>query len=213
MRASSLIAALVVCAGLSSQASAAPFLYTNGPLNGTVDGVNIYSPGDELSDSFVLSQAAVVTGVTFGVWVRPGNTVNTVDYGITTTPETYTDNGTVSVTSGPATGPNSFGYNVSTDLFSIPPTSLAAGTYYLVLQNATVSGTNPSLYNVYWDQNSGPSSATHSIDGPIASESFSILGTYTVSSVPLPAALPLFASGLVGLGLLGWRRKRKAIAA
>jgi len=29
-------------------------------------------------------------------------------------------------------------------------------------------------------------------------------------SVPLPAALPLFATGLVGLGLLGWRRKKKA---
>jgi hypothetical protein len=26
-------------------------------------------------------------------------------------------------------------------------------------------------------------------------------------SVPLPSALPLFASGLSGLGLLGWRRK------
>lgn len=30
------------------------------------------------------------------------------------------------------------------------------------------------------------------------------------SGVPLPAALPLFASGLGALGLLGWRRKRKA---
>lgn len=29
---------------------------------------------------------------------------------------------------------------------------------------------------------------------------------------PLPAALPLFATGLVALGLLGWRRKRKAAA-
>jgi hypothetical protein len=30
------------------------------------------------------------------------------------------------------------------------------------------------------------------------------------SVVPLPAALPLFATGLAGLGLLGWRRKRAA---
>jgi hypothetical protein len=29
---------------------------------------------------------------------------------------------------------------------------------------------------------------------------------------PLPAALPLFATGIGGLGLLGWRRRRKAQA-
>ncbi|MGB6349527.1 MAG: hypothetical protein WBG10_05800 [Pseudolabrys sp.] len=39
--------------------------------------------------------------------------------------------------------------------------------------------------------------------------------TFVVTNVatnvtPLPAALPLFASGLAFLGLLGWRRKRKA---
>jgi hypothetical protein len=33
------------------------------------------------------------------------------------------------------------------------------------------------------------------------------------SATPLPAALPLFASGLGALGLLGWRRKRKAALA
>jgi len=32
------------------------------------------------------------------------------------------------------------------------------------------------------------------------------------TQTPLPAALPLFASGLGALGLLGWRRKRKAQA-
>jgi hypothetical protein len=30
------------------------------------------------------------------------------------------------------------------------------------------------------------------------------------TAAPLPAALPLFATGLGALGLLGWRRKRKA---
>jgi hypothetical protein len=36
--------------------------------------------------------------------------------------------------------------------------------------------------------------------------------TSSVVTTPLPAALPLFATGLGALGLLGWRRKRKAAA-
>jgi hypothetical protein len=33
---------------------------------------------------------------------------------------------------------------------------------------------------------------------------------YTSAVTPLPAGLPLFATGLGALGLLGWFRKRKA---
>lgn len=36
---------------------------------------------------------------------------------------------------------------------------------------------------------------------------------YVTSEVPLPAALPLFAAGLSAMGFMGWRRKRKSIAA
>ena len=40
-------------------------------------------------------------------------------------------------------------------------------------------------------------------------------GTWTVAvtdtATPLPAALPLFATGLGVLGLLGWCRRRKAL--
>jgi hypothetical protein len=32
----------------------------------------------------------------------------------------------------------------------------------------------------------------------------------SVSSVPIPAALPLFAAGLGAMGFMGWRRKRRA---
>jgi PEP-CTERM motif len=41
------------------------------------------------------------------------------------------------------------------------------------------------------------------------------VGTITASpaTVPLPSTLPLFATGLGVLGLLGWRRKRKAAVA
>jgi hypothetical protein len=36
------------------------------------------------------------------------------------------------------------------------------------------------------------------------------VGTWSVDTTPLPAALTLFATGIGGLGLLGWRRKKKA---
>ena len=40
-----------------------------------------------------------------------------------------------------------------------------------------------------------------------------VTASLRVNDVPLPATLPLFATGLGALGLLGWRRKRKAQAA
>ena len=47
------------------------------------------------------------------------------------------------------------------------------------------------------------SNVTSELSGP---------GTFTITPItqtPLPGALPLFASGLSALGLLGWWRKRK----
>jgi hypothetical protein len=35
----------------------------------------------------------------------------------------------------------------------------------------------------------------------------------SIGATPLPAALPLYATGLGALALIGWRRKRKAAAA
>jgi hypothetical protein len=50
-----------------------------------------------------------------------------------------------------------------------------------------------------------------------AGNEFPVSGSFVsavqLNAVPLPAALPLFASGFGALGLLGWRRKRKAQAA
>jgi hypothetical protein len=52
--------------------------------------------------------------------------------------------------------------------------------------------------------------STVAIDQFNADQEFSAVGALGPSAVPLPAALPLFATGLAGLGLLGWRRKRKS---
>jgi hypothetical protein len=59
----------------------------------------------------------------------------------------------------------------------------------------------------------GGSFATAGSDGDLQfTGSDSLTFTATVNTTPLPAALPLFATGLGTLGLLGWRRKRKAAA-
>jgi len=39
-----------------------------------------------------------------------------------------------------------------------------------------------------------------------------ISDTATAPTTPLPATLPLFATGLGAFGLLGWRRKKRAAA-
>jgi len=72
-----------------------------------------------------------------------------------------------------------------------------------------VGGKEVNLYffeNDYFALVSADSNITSDLSGP---------GTFTLTQLtptPLPGALPLFATGLGVLGLLGWRRKRKATA-
>lgn len=69
------------------------------------------------------------------------------------------------------------------------------------------------------DANCNPTTctATNWTFGDGGSSTFAVPVTYFdysgISLVPLPAALPLFATGLGVLGLIGWRRKRKAALA
>jgi hypothetical protein len=51
-----------------------------------------------------------------------------------------------------------------------------------------------------------------SVDNPTAYWNPGDLGTLQVSQTPIPAALPLFATGLGLVALFGWLRKRKAAA-
>jgi hypothetical protein len=46
----------------------------------------------------------------------------------------------------------------------------------------------------------------------IGLDDVSVTGPDVVGTTPIPGALPLFATGLGALGLLGWRRKRKTAA-
>jgi PEP-CTERM motif len=177
----------------------------NGPINGTTDAWTI-NFGYVVSDSYVSDGNA--KGFEIGVWEFPGDTMTSVDWSITAGENSGTVFG-----SGTASGANltdkfissnQYGYNI--DLITVTGlnvTEVSGATYWLNLQNAAVPSGDP----VYWDENSGKSSASESAVGTIPSEAFTInSGGSTSGSTPEPSSIMLFGSGILGLaGVL--RRK------
>jgi hypothetical protein len=82
---------------------------------------------------------------------------------------------------------------------------------FLFEQGQISPGFRSAILEIQTDANFVTSGAVSMIDGGGAT--VTAFAPSTTPPTPLPAALPLFATGLGGLGLLGWRRKRKARAA
>ena len=186
-------------------------IYDNGATNGTTDAWTI-NFGFAVSDSFTLSAGSTVTGLNFAAWVAPGDILQSAEVSITSSEfggTSYFDQ-TVSFTQSGCVS-NQYGYNVCTESGTFSGPSLNAGTYWLNLSNAAVNTGDP----VYWDENSGPSSASQNSLGTIPSESFTLLASAAPApaapapgpgSTPEPSSIMLFGSGVLGLaGVL--RRK------
>ncbi len=176
-------------------------MYDNGPINGTLASIAI-SQGGQISDSFTLSQTTNLTGVQFGVDLHHGDQLTSVGWTISTGP---TGDGVGDgnqpigiIASGTATTSTTFQSNdsIGDDLDEINftlNTTLPAGTYYLSLQNAVVTGGHAAV----WDMNNGPSTAFGSKIGNLAnttgpgttgSESFQLFGF-------VPPPVPVYDNG------------------
>lgn len=178
-------------------------LYDNGPVNGSNTAYAI-NQGIMVSDNFTLGADSTVANATIGTWIDPSGSLSSVQWSITTAAF-----GGTTLASGTATTTDTFlgissglyaGYYLYSDSFSITPTKLAAGTYWLQLGNAAAG----SGFDAYWDANGGPSSAYQSEIGSVQSESFQLSGTIT--NAPEPSTIALAMLG--GLSLLGFRRRK-----
>jgi len=202
-----LLSLLTIACLVLAVAPAMADTYTNGPINGTADGWTI-NFGFTVSDSFTLAGSdTFVTAFHFNYWdTSSTDLLTTADLALGTT-SFGGGAGTTVAFASTFVGTNQYGYN----LYQADATGLnipwSSGAGFATLGNACTNsgcGTTP----IYWDENSGPSTAYENTLGSIPSESFTISGSggTVPPPVPEPSSIMLFGSGILGLaGVL--RRK------
>jgi len=185
-------------------------IYDNGPTTGNAGAwaLDGYPTVPVVSDTFnVTTNGTFIDGFNFLAWVNPGYDLTSAELSITSQENggtVYLDQ-TFSFFMG-GCSLNNFGYDVCTMSTGFGGPVLNAGTYWVNLTN----GETQHGWTLYWDENSGPSSASQNEVGTIPSESFTVFGVGGSSTgggtVPEPGSIMLFGSGLLGLaGML--RRK------
>ena len=203
-------------------ANASTVLYSSGPASPNPYNISGYLIDNthtaEVADRFALASPSTVVGITIPIWITVGGgTLQSFDWAITSLRFGGTVEGSGTATSftsvdvsSPTTGFNGV-YSVTLETISTT-LSLGNGYHWLQLSNAKATGGG----DVLWDSaNINSGNGQQNYEGTFGyntnfTQTFQILGPGGVT--PVPAALPLFATGLGALGLLGWRRKRKMVA-
>jgi PEP-CTERM motif len=207
-RIASLSLLTIVCL-LLAVAPAMADTYSNGPYNGTTNSWMI-NFGFSVTNSFSLTclggdGQCSLTSFSAVYWLTPGDTAPLVEAQVGSTPfgsdildQVLHEDSTISL------GTNQAGFVLEQNTYNfIGDDDINNGqTYWLTLLNASVPSGNP----VYWDENSGPSSAFENTLGAIPSESFTITGIVSEGTTPEPSSILLLGSGI--LGLAGVLRRR-----
>ncbi len=211
LRIASLSLLTACCLMLAVAPAMADTLYSNGPYNGTTDAWTI-NFGFSVSDSYSLTGGTSVTGMNIVYWdASSTDLLTSVDYQFGAT--SFSGN---THTSGAVTNQfistNQFGYFLYSANFDVSNSDFTGANGFVTLSNAC-STSGCSVSNpIYWDENSGPSTAYENTLGSIPSESFTLTtpcfggGPGCGPPVPEPSSIILLGSGILGVaGIL--RRK------
>ena len=204
-------------------------------LNDTVT-ITVYqgtNPGNAIGDAMeqanklnpLLSTTAIGTGTYTGNidFIEPTGGSNNINDFLLSAPGSKTLTGTLASLSG---------FQLSTTGFKVTTLFVITGSTANILTGTIHHDDGSSLYDGPGYTNTVFDAAGPVVDTPTgysgltgtwellyveandlpARLTFDVSRSEAPPTTPIPGALPLFASGLGALGLLGWRRKRKAAA-
>ena len=185
----------------------------------------------------VVSDSVGIDGPLYASFSTVAGVVNLTEVQVVLSAEVTTDGGSVNISLWSDNGGPSPGSSVallgtiadsamtgSPAIYSLSglSQSLAANTrYWIELSTSDQSSagwwytdntTGTGVLGEYWLTNYSPGVVPNAGDSNYDAFPYEMRVFASTSETPLPAALPLFASGLGALGALGWRRKRKAAA-
>jgi hypothetical protein len=192
-----LLCGLLVIGAPARASTFTEYLYNCGPNvcasgSGTIDTTNLTNEGGSSNPPYppeINPSAGFLFSGSDNLWI---------EFGVITGPSSFGSGGYTPASSSSGSNVGIYAYPAAYSPAVFVPYNYTSGTFLTssaVFDTTTLValGVTTGTYTWTWDG-----------------------GSFTIEAgvapTPLPAALPLFATGLGAMGLFGWRRKRKAQA-